>query len=149
MLILLQEVFKEALIHLALCRQILDSKTESDEYSTTIEHIKSVMLSSTSRHGPIILLGGHGSGKTSLLTSIFSQSEVWFGKQLLRVLRFAGVTPRSSYNLELIRIICEHISLLLQPSGPCIPKDASFDPLYVNNWSAAFCSLVKCLSRVK
>ncbi|CAB0019345.1 unnamed protein product, partial [Nesidiocoris tenuis] len=40
----------------------------------------------------------------------------------------------SSYNLELVRIICEQLLLLFQPTGPCVPKDASFDPLYVNNW---------------
>ncbi|KAK9511752.1 hypothetical protein O3M35_000355 [Rhynocoris fuscipes] len=131
----IQEVFKEALIHLSLCRKILESKPDiSSEYSSVIDHIKSVMLSSSSRHGPVILMGGYGSGKTSILTSIFNQSEQWFGNSLLRVLRFSGITPRSSYNLELVRIICEHLSLLLQPSGPCIPKDASFDPLYVNNW---------------
>lgn len=100
----------------------------------TLEHIKNLMTSATTRHGPILIQGGHGSGKTSLITTIFSQCEEWFNRKALRLVRFSGKTPRSSYNLELLRIICAQLTLLLQPSAPCIPKDASYDPLYINNW---------------
>ncbi|XP_014253729.1 NACHT domain- and WD repeat-containing protein 1 [Cimex lectularius] len=130
----IQEVFKEALIHLALSKQILDEVVEVTKLKGTIDHVKSLMMNAPSRHGPIILLGSHGSGKTSVLTRIYSECEEWFGNKVLRVLRFSGATPRSSYNLELVRMICEQLLLLFQPAGPCIPKDASFDPLYINNW---------------
>lgn len=93
-----------------------------------------MVLSATSKHGPIIIQGNHGSGKTSLLTTIYKCSEHWFDTKMVRILRFCGITPRSSYNLELLRIICEQLNLLLQPDGLCIPRDASFDPLYVYNW---------------
>ncbi len=93
-----------------------------------------MVVSATSKHGPIIIQGDHGAGKTSLLTTIYKCSESWFDKKLIRILRFCGITPRSSYNLELLRIICEQLNLLLQPDGLCVPRDASFDPLYVYNW---------------
>nr|XP_014277406.2 NACHT domain- and WD repeat-containing protein 1 [Halyomorpha halys] len=129
----IQEVFKEALVHLAMCRQIRDEE-RVDDMKNIVQSVRAIMTNATSRHGPVILFGGHGSGKTSILTEIYSECESWFGKKVLRVLRFSGLTPRSSYNLELVRIICEQLCLLLQPSAHCIPKDASFDPLYVNNW---------------
>lgn len=94
-----------------------------------------MILSATSKHGPIIIQGDFGSGKTSLLTTIYKCCEEWFtDTKLIRIIRFCGITPRSSYNLELLRIICEQLNLLLQPDGLCVPRDASFDPLYVYNW---------------
>ncbi|BES93370.1 WD domain, G-beta repeat [Nesidiocoris tenuis] len=132
----IQEVFKEALVHLAMCKQLLDQEDMSESWRPVIDHVQSQMVSAQSRHGPVILLGAHGSGKTSVLTTVYKECAGWFGAdaEVLRVLRFSGLTPRSSYNLELVRIICEQLLLLFQPTGPCVPKDASFDPLYVNNW---------------
>ncbi|RZF35450.1 hypothetical protein LSTR_LSTR014142 [Laodelphax striatellus] len=131
-----QEVFKEALVHLALCQKHVNTTLKEVDWSgsPTLDHIKHLMTSATTRHGPILVQGGHGSGKTALINTIYVRCEEWFGKKALRIIRFAGMTPRSSYNLELLRIICSQLTLLLQPSAPCIPRDASFDPLYVNNW---------------
>ncbi|XP_039293837.1 NACHT domain- and WD repeat-containing protein 1 [Nilaparvata lugens] len=131
-----QEVFKEALVHLALCQKHVNTTLKEVDWSgsPTLDHIKHLMTSANTRHGPILVQGGHGSGKTALINTIYVKCEEWFGKKALRVIRFAGMTPRSSYNLELLRIICSQLTLLLQPSAPCIPRDASFDPLYVNNW---------------
>ncbi|KAK7595341.1 hypothetical protein V9T40_013166 [Parthenolecanium corni] len=132
----IQEVFKECLVHLAFCeRQLTVERRYVDwQESPLLRMIETMMTSATSKHGPIIIRGDHGSGKTSLLTTIYKRCERWFDKRLLRVLRFCGITPRSSYNLELLRIICEQLNLLLQPDGLCVPRDASFDPLYVYNW---------------
>lgn len=131
-----QEVFKECLIHLAFCKQLLTVNECIVDWcdSPLLNMIKTMVLSATSKHGPIIIQGDHGSGKTSLLTTIYKCSEQWFDTKLVRILRFCGITPRSSYNLELLRIICEQLNLLLQPDGLCIPRDASFDPLYVYDW---------------
>lgn len=123
-------------MHLAFCeRQLTVERRYVDwQESPLLRMIETMMTSATSKHGPIIIRGDHGSGKTSLLTTIYKRCERWFDKRLLRVLRFCGITPRSSYNLELLRIICEQLNLLLQPDGLCVPRDASFDPLYVYNW---------------
>lgn len=48
--------------------------------------------------------------------------------------RFISTTPRSSYSLELLRIICQQICIALKLPEGFLPKDASFDPLYTNNW---------------
>jgi len=91
-------------------------------------------MSTTTKHGPIIIRGGLGSGKTSIITTIYQECEKWFDKKPVRIVRFSGVTPRASYNLELLRIICEQLTCILQPTGLCVPLDASFDPLYISDW---------------
>lgn len=136
-MIILQEVFKECLFHLAFYNQRLAVEEPSVNWtdSPLLNMIKTMIQSATSKHGPIILQGDHGAGKTSLLLTIYKSCEVWFkDTKLIRIIRFCGITPRSSYNLELLRIICEQLNLLLQPDGLCVPRDASFDPLYVYNW---------------
>ncbi|PSN37379.1 hypothetical protein C0J52_19650 [Blattella germanica] len=136
-----QEVFQENLSHLALCQQHMSSEEAVDwTGSETLERIRSLMTTSYetagpgTRHGPIIVHGTLGTGKSSLIGAVYSNCEAWFGRRLLRIVRFSGATPRSAYNLELLRIICQQLCLLLHLSDGFLPKDASFDPLYVNNW---------------
>ncbi|KAL1138690.1 hypothetical protein AAG570_008752 [Ranatra chinensis] len=130
-----QEVFKEALVHLALCRQLVDAGAFTrEEDSSVLRAIRELMVGSGPKHGPIIVHGPPATGKTSLLTAIYLNCHEWLGRKVFKVLRYSGTTPRSSYNLELLRIICEQLCLLLEPALVCVPKDASFDPLYVYNW---------------
>lgn len=53
--------------------------------SKTLEQIRNLMTGAGARHGPILVQGPHGSGKTSLLTSIYSQCEAWFGRKVIKV----------------------------------------------------------------
>lgn len=100
-----------------------------------MDKIKQMVENSTNvRHSPILIYGCQGSGKTSLLKSIYSNFESWFSCRVLRIVRFISATPRSSYCLELLRIICQQICIALKLPEGFLPKDASFDPLYVNNW---------------
>lgn len=82
-----QEVFKEALFHLAMCRQYTTGQLPMMDWqgSKTLEQIRSLMTGAGARHGPILVQGAHGSGKTSLLTSIYTQCEAWFGRQVIKV----------------------------------------------------------------
>lgn len=137
----LQEVFQETLSHLALCQHHMSSEEAIDWTGTeTLERIKTLMVTSyevpgpATRHGPVLVQGSHGTGKSSIIGAVYSSCEAWFGRRLLRIVRFSGATPRSAYNLELLRIICQQLCLLLHISDGFLPKDASFDPLYVNNW---------------
>lgn len=88
------------------------------------------------RHVPYFIQGGHGSGKSSLMANLYSQVGDWFydNVKVHKVIRFAKATPRSAYNLELLRVICQQISIILNIPEGYLPKDASFDPLYINNW---------------
>lgn len=43
-------------------------------------------------------------------------------------------TPRAAYNLELLRVICQQISIIFNIPEGYLPKDASFDPFYISNW---------------
>lgn len=90
---------------------------------------------SGSRHPPYFIYGGHGSGKSTLLSHIYSQVTGWFEHiKVHRVIRYASATPRSAYNLELLRVICQQLAIILNIPEGYLPKDASFDPLYINNW---------------
>lgn len=91
---------------------------------------------SGSRHSPHFIHGNNGSGKSSLISYIYSEIPTWFDSNVKvhRVIRFARATPRSAYNLELLRVICQQISIIFNIPEGYLPKDASFDPLYINNW---------------
>lgn len=88
------------------------------------------------RHAPYFINGSHGSGKSSLISQLYVECNNWFNSNVKvhRVIRFAKATPRSAYNLELLRVICQQISIILNIPEGYLPKDASFDPLYINNW---------------
>lgn len=89
-----------------------------------------------SRHAPYFICGTHGSGKSSLIAELYDQVVKWFPANIrvYRVIRFASATPRSAYNLELLRVICQQLSIIYNIPEGYLPKDASFDPLYINNW---------------
>uniref|UniRef100_A0A1B0AFS5 NWD1/2-like winged helix-turn-helix domain-containing protein n=1 Tax=Glossina pallidipes TaxID=7398 RepID=A0A1B0AFS5_GLOPL len=89
-----------------------------------------------SRHAPYFICGAHGSGKSALITSLYEDVPNWFqpNTRVHRVIRFAAASPRSAYNLELLRVICQQISIIYNIPEGYLPKDASFDPLYINNW---------------
>lgn len=100
-----------------------------------IKKIVQTPFQTSSRHGPLFIYGNDGSGKTSLLKTVYKQVDSWFNtNRVLRFVRFASKTPRSSYNLEILRIISQQICIALRLPDGFLPKDASFDPLYVNNW---------------
>ena len=103
--------------------------------SEILERIKQIVQNTTNvRHNPILIYGNPGSGKTSLIQTIYRNFEKWFSCRTLRIIRFTSTTPRSSYNLELLRVICQQICIALKLPEGFLPRDASFDPLYINNW---------------
>lgn len=107
-------------------------------YSSVPERIRNHVTQSyrsNSRHSPYFIYGGHGSGKSSLMANLYAQVTGWFEHvKLHRLIRFAAASPRSAYNLELLRVICQQMSIILNIPEGYLPKDASFDPLYINNW---------------
>ena len=89
------------------------------------------------RHSPHFICGAHGSGKSALLVELYQECTTWFAApnvKVHRIIRYAAATPRSAYNLELLRVICQQISIIYNIPEGYLPKDASFDPLYINNW---------------
>lgn len=132
MLRLFQENFQENITHLTLCYEDIAKDYRNTELMDKIKQL--VEDSNNVRHSPIMIYGNQGAGKTSLLKSIYRSFESWFSCRVLRIVRFISSTPRSSYSLELLRIICQQICIALKLPEGFLPKDASFDPLYVNNW---------------
>lgn len=109
----------------------LKSSTVCDRLRTKIQ----LSHRNGSRHAPYFIHGDHGSGKSSLIATLYEQVNGWIESgRVHRVIRFAAATPRSAYNLELLRVICQQISIIFNIPEGYLPKDASFDPLYINNW---------------
>ncbi|CAF4897935.1 unnamed protein product [Pieris macdunnoughi] len=133
-----QEVFLEHITHLRICLE------QHQKYQLTVKHIKEVAESilnnakanyeNKSRHPPVLIHGPDASGKSTLLTHLYYKCEDIFPKPVLRIIRFSASTPRSAYNLELLRVMCQQVSIILNIPEGYLPKDASFDPLYINNW---------------
>lgn len=134
-----QEIFHEHSTHLLLLKEhhsqqqsIITSSCVPEKLHTQIKQI----YRSSSRHAPYFIYGDHGDGKSSVITEIYTNVTNWFdgNVKIHRVMRFAAATPRSAYNLELLRVICQQISIIFNIPEGYLPKDASFDPLYINNW---------------
>ncbi|CAG4977394.1 unnamed protein product [Colias eurytheme] len=133
-----QEVFLEHITHLRLCIE------QNNQYKVTVKQINEAAESilsnakenyeNRSRHPPVLIYGPDASGKSTLLTHLYYKCEEIFPKPVLRIIRFSASTPRSAYNLELLRVICQQMSIILNIPEGYLPKDASFDPLYINNW---------------
>ncbi|XP_060801152.1 protein qui-1 [Amyelois transitella] len=133
-----QEVFLEHITHLRICIE------HNRMYKVTVKQIEDTAKSilnnakenydNRARHPPVLIHGPDASGKSTLLTHLYYKCEEIFDKPVLRVIRFSASTPRSAYNLELLRVMCQQISIILNIPEGYLPKDASFDPLYINNW---------------
>lgn len=103
------------------------------------ELIKSNILKcyrSSSRHAPYFIYGLPGTGTSSLIAELYTNVTKWFDSntKVHRVVRFASKTPRSAYSLELLRVICQQISIIFNIPEGYLPKDASFDPVYITTW---------------
>ncbi|XP_053995458.1 protein qui-1 [Hylaeus anthracinus] len=127
---MVQEIYAESLMHLALLREI--KPCDENEH---VERIKALLISGKSqKHTPILIKGGMYSGKSALLSRIYMDASLWLDCATFKVVRLCTSTPRSAYSLELFRVLCQHIGFLSGLLDGNLPKDASFDPLYLNNW---------------
>ncbi|XP_015605935.1 NACHT domain- and WD repeat-containing protein 1 isoform X2 [Cephus cinctus] len=128
---MVQEVYAESLAHLALLREV-EPVPEDDPAVLRVR--QTLMCGRDQKHGPVVIWGPKCSGKSGILARIYQSVSEWFGGPTLRVVRLCTSTPRSAYSLELLRILCEHIGFLSGNNDGTLPRDASFDPLYLNNW---------------
>ncbi|KAJ2938260.1 hypothetical protein O0L34_g17601 [Tuta absoluta] len=133
-----QEVFLEHITHLRICiehsnRHKVNIKSIEDATKNILSNAKENYDNKT-RHSPVLVYGPDASGKSTLLTHLYKKCKEIFPKPVLRIIRFSASTPRSAYNLELLRVMCQQISIILNIPEGYLPKDASFDPLYINNW---------------
>lgn len=70
-----------------------------------------------SRHPPIIVCGDPGSGKTCLLSQVFTKCSQWLESiaeeetEAVRIVRLLGRSPTSSYAPELLRSLCQQVCL--------------------------------------
>ncbi|XP_043276918.1 NACHT domain- and WD repeat-containing protein 1 isoform X2 [Venturia canescens] len=128
---MVQEVYAESMIHLSQLREY----EPAEENNEVVQLIQERMIAGKEqKHAPIIIKGSRSSGKSSILAKIYEKAEDWLGKPIYRIVRHCTLTPRSAYSLELLRVLCEHIGFLTGNNDGNLPRDASFDPLYLNNW---------------
>lgn len=127
-----QENFSENITHLSL---LYKDDLEESRYTDVIDKVKELLQDELiTKHPPIFIYGSEGSGKTTLIRNLFQLAGTWFHGRLIRIMRFVQATPRASYSLELVRIFCQQICISLKLPDGFLPKDASFDPIYINNW---------------
>ncbi|XP_020716255.1 NACHT domain- and WD repeat-containing protein 1 isoform X2 [Ceratitis capitata] len=131
-----QEIFHEHATHLRILREHHNSAALAS--SSVPDRLRQNLLANFrngSRHAPYFIYGPHGSGKSALIVDLYQQCKDWFSStRVYRVMRFAAASPRSAYNLELLRVICQQISIIYDIPEGYLPKDASFDPVYINSW---------------
>lgn len=129
---MVQAVYAESLAHLSLMRDVIKPVDEGD---TAIGKIKELLQAGRDKkHGPILVWGPKSSGKSGILATVYEKVPDWFNGPTVRIVRMCTSTPRSAYSLELLRVLCEHIGFLSGNNDGNLPRDASFDPLYLNNW---------------
>ncbi|XP_033234767.1 NACHT domain- and WD repeat-containing protein 1 isoform X1 [Drosophila pseudoobscura] len=131
-----QEIFHEHATHLRILRDhvegaaLIESRVPPQLRQNLMANFRN-----GSRHAPYFICGSDGSGKSALISTLYGQVASWFvSTKVHRVIRFAKATPRSAYNLELLRVICQQISIIFNIPEGYLPKDASFDPLYISTW---------------
>ncbi|XP_067632448.1 protein qui-1 isoform X2 [Eurosta solidaginis] len=131
-----QEIFHEHATHIRILREhhtlaaMASSRVPGRLRQNLIANFRN-----SSRHAPYFIYGPHGSGKSALMVDLYHQCKDWFNStRVYRVMRFAAASPRSAYNLELLRVICQQISIIYDIPEGYLPKDASFDPVYINSW---------------
>lgn len=128
---MVQEVYSESLSHLSQLREI----KPLDETDEIVQRIKKLIIAGTrSKHGPIFIRGGRSSGKSSLLSHVYNNIDKWLNKSAYKIVRFCTSTPRSAYSVELLRLLCQHIGFLTGNNDGNLPREASFNPLHLNNW---------------
>lgn len=118
------EMFQELHSHVANCRRNAQLYLANPVSSETLRKIQQLMqttadqqtsllssssplLANTARHSPIVLVGQEGTGKTTILAQVFSQSQNWFepGEYPLRMpfwqkYAFNFVQHRSLFSAE-------------------------------------------------
>nr|XP_036226005.1 NACHT domain- and WD repeat-containing protein 1 isoform X1 [Bactrocera oleae]XP_036226006.1 NACHT domain- and WD repeat-containing protein 1 isoform X1 [Bactrocera oleae] len=131
-----QEIFHEHATHLRILREHHDTAAlASSRVPGRLRQNLLANFRNGSRHAPYFIYGPHGSGKSALMVNLYQQCRDWFNStRVYRVMRFAAASPRSAYNLELLRVICQQISIIYDIPEGYLPKDASFDPVYINSW---------------
>ncbi|XP_072745526.1 protein qui-1 [Anoplolepis gracilipes] len=128
---MVQEVYAESMAHFALLREL----PLADKNDEAVQRVKErICLGKKSKHRPILIYGPKSSGKSSILAHVYHNSPNWLSTPTLRIVRLCTATPRSAYSLELLRILCQHVSFVSGDNDGNLPRDASFDPLYLNNW---------------
>ena len=110
----------ECSCHLSIWRQHLAESTSAPPLTNggraaLLEKIRAHVVGAVrERHGPMLVHGGLGSGKSRLLSEVARDAVGWLeARSVARVIRFSGATPRSAYGLELLRNVCQHLSLIL------------------------------------
>ena len=109
----MQDIYQEALCHLALCQRLgsplgphggspvgsgqgpgwVSPRLEVGGLEAALGAVRERLQAqhaSPGRHPPLLLVGQPGAGKTSLLATIYRDVESWLGGPVNRIVRFCG-----------------------------------------------------------
>ncbi|XP_034250867.1 uncharacterized protein LOC117651170 [Thrips palmi] len=113
-------------------RRAISARVEPSVKNKSVMQRLQAQHVSKERHAPLLVVGPTGAGKSTLLSAVYRQAEDWLGAPLNRIVRLCGATPRASYSLELVRLLCQQFAVLTKQS--IITKDASLEQPYVQAW---------------
>ncbi|KAG1671255.1 putative WD repeat-containing protein [Nymphon striatum] len=139
-----QESIVEAQTHLYKFKTLYRSRDKwIPQHANLVDRIGLLLQDSATktRNTPILIYGSSCSGKSSLLVSIFKESEVWLGRPIIRIVRRIGATPQSSYPAELLRSLCHHITLAF--GFEALPKRFCYDFGRLHIWFQDLLKLVE------
>ena len=94
------------------------------------------------RHAPIVVVGDSGSGKSILLSQVFTYCSEWLSDnaEVIKMIRYIGQSPSSSYASELLRSLCIHLTLVY---GFEMRRDIKYELSSLSLWFQDLLKLVE------
>lgn len=108
------ELCLETLIHLHHCKDLMKVYHGGGlEFLLSKIHLL-LMNGAKHDHHLIILKGDPGSGKSHFLSKVCFRARELFGKDMILIPRFIGITPKSKDKQQILRDICVQLNFVLQ-----------------------------------
>lgn len=111
------DLYSEISHHLTFCKNRCDVFFGREGELAVIKNY----VTSFREAAPIVVTSSAGGGKTSFLAKVAALTKDWLGDHAVTIVRFFGISPKSSTLLSMLAQLCAHISLAY---GEHIPHHA-------------------------
>ncbi|XP_061166036.1 protein qui-1-like [Saccostrea echinata] len=108
------ELCLETLIHLHHCKELM-KVYHGGGLDFLLSKIQMLLMNGTRIDHPLIIVKGDaGCGKSLFLSKICFRARELFGKDMILISRFIGITPKSKDKQQILREICVQLNFVLQ-----------------------------------